>query len=192
MKKGSIFLVLGILLILASVTMLLFSRYQTSHADGEAARLSQTIDTLLPQRSQGFPGMYSNPQMPVLQVEEQDFIALVDFPGFGTTLPVGSSWDTGKLSSFPCRFWGSVYDNSMILGGSSQEGQFDFFDRLDPGATVIVTDMMGCEYTYTVTRIDRASSATYERLSEGGYPLVLFAGNAFSTQYLIVRCDLKS
>ena len=192
MKKGTIFLLLGIILILASLAMLVFAQYQTRQSEGEAAHVANTIDSLLPERSSGFPGMYSNSQMPVLQVEGNDFIALVDIPGFGITLPVGSSWDTGKLSSYPCRFWGSLYDNSMIIGGSGQSGQFDFFDRLSPGASIVVTDMMGCEYSYSVTRIDRTHSATYERLCEGAFPLVLFAGNRYATEYLIVRCELLS
>ena len=190
MKKGTILQVLGISLILVSLSLLVFSQYMIHQSSGNTMHLVETIDTLLPKRTSGFPGMYSNPQMPVLQVEENDFVALIDVPGFGTVLPVGSSWDTHKLSSYPCRFWGSIYDNSMIIGGCSLPGQFDFFEKLDPGSTIIVTDMMGIEYTYTVVRIDHATSATYERLCEGSFPLVLFAGNRYSTQYLIIRCEL--
>lgn len=192
MKKGSLFLITGILLIMGSLGVLLFNQYQIRQSAGQAANLVQIIEPKLPMHASGFPGMFSNPAMPVLEIDDQDFCALVDFPGFGTLLPVSSSWDTRNLSAYPSRFWGSIYDNSMIIGGSGQDGQFDFFDQLNPGAVVSVTDMLGFEYSYTVSRIDRAKSVTYERLCEGGHPLVLFAGNLFSTEYLIVRCDLTN
>lgn len=189
MKKGGFLLFLGFLLIAGSLSMLALSFWQSREAEGQSDQYVQAIEELLPERSSGFPGMYSNPQMPSLQVEGEDFVALMEIPAFGTTLPVGSTWDAGKTDVFPCRFWGSLYDSTMIIGGSAHPGQFDFFDRLEPGAAITVTDMMGCEYAYCVARIDRVRSASYERLSEGDFPLVLFAPNQFATEYLIVRCD---
>ena len=69
MKKGGFLLFLGFLLIAGSLSMLALSFWQSREAEGQSDQYVQAIEGLLPERSSGFPGMYSNPQMPSLQVE---------------------------------------------------------------------------------------------------------------------------
>ena len=38
---------------------------------------------------------------------------------------------------------GSVYDGTLIVGGRSADGNFDFIDQLDAGEELTFTDMTG-------------------------------------------------
>lgn len=134
---------------------------------------------------------YSVMEMPVLEIEGQDFSGIVDIPAFGLMLPIYNTWDSRKVTSFPCRFYGTVYDGSLIVGGSDQEGQFDCFEKIQNGSTVIITDMTGAEFYYTVVRIDRAKSAEADILINEDADLTLFVRDAYSLDYIIVRCALE-
>lgn len=191
-KRASFLGILGIGLILCSAAMLLFQHFRAHTAAVSAKAVVSQMEAMLPERTAGIPGIYADPAMPVLELEGEDYSGLLDVPAFGVTLPVGSSWDPGKLSRYPCRFWGSVNDNSLVIGGTDQQGQFDFCDKIDLGAIITVTDMTGAKFTYSVTQVDRARHADADWLCSEAYDLTLFARANFSLEYIAVRCSLSS
>ena len=80
------------------------------------------------------------------------------------------------------------YGNSLIIGGSSQKGQFDFCEKMDLGDKITITDMTGTEFSYEVVRIDRRKNVQTETLQEGSYDLTLFVQDRISRAYIIARC----
>lgn len=116
---------------------------------------------------------------------------MVEIPEFGVKLPLYSTWDTGKLTSFPCRFYGSAYVGSLIIGGNDQSGQFDCLQKMDLGTAVKIVDMQGAEFSYSATRIDRSKSADLDILWDAEYDLTMFARYANSKEYVIVRLQAQ-
>ena len=189
-KRFNFFQILGISLLAVSLGLLLYSRIQAGRAANSCESVIAQMESLLPERTVGVPEDFTEMGMPVLQLGKQDFCGLVEVPAFGVKLPIYNNWETGKLTFFPCRFWGTVYDGSLVLGGADQDGQFDFCDQIQNGSYVTVTDMTGSEFTYTVTRIDRSKNADAGTLLKEGFDLVLFARDSYSLEYLIVRCNM--
>lgn len=187
-KRWNLFQILGVLLILSSLGFLIFTQLQAVSSQKKTTTLCAQIEALLPQRTSGMAGSYSNPEMPILQLQGDDFIGLVEVSAFGLKLPIGSEWDTSKLTAYPCRLYGSVYNSTLILGGSDQAGQFDFFKNTDLGCVVTVTDMTGAEYTYTVFRVDRSKTADADKLMDQGSDLTLYVRDRYSMDYIILRC----
>ena len=187
-KISKILFAVGIILVLVSLITLLALQMNAKKAQTNAAELVKQIEEIIPERTNGMMDTYTVMDMPVLQIDGKDFIAIVDIPAFGVKLPVAGSWDSGKVSSFPCRFSGTVYDGSLIVGGADQKGQFDFFDRIYNETVIIVTDMTGAEYTYTVSEIIRSDSAETDVLINTDADLTLFVRDAYSLEYIIVRC----
>lgn len=188
-KKRNVFQLLGFLLILAALCLLLGRELWGMHNSKQAARVAAQIEAGLPRKTVGTPEEYSNPDMPVLQLDGRDFSGLVSVPSFGVCLPLGSEWNAPAFYAYPCRFWGSVYDHSLIIGGSSQKGQFDFLGRLDLGEKILVTDMMGAEFAYRVTGIDRRKHADMQTFGETESDLILFARDTSTLDHLLVRCE---
>lgn len=189
MKKHSPFLLLGFVMVLLSLVLLIGSGLLNRFHQNQTTQLVRQIESLLPQARTGSPQDYSSSEMPVLQLEGQEFSALIRIPSFGVTLPMGSSWDSGDISRYPCRFWGSMYDGSLVIGGKDQKGQLDFFPRLDLGERIIVTDMTGVQFHYTVSRISRSKHADSETLITPDWDLTLFVRDATSLDYILVRCS---
>lgn len=189
-KKRNIPLMLGIVLLVGAMGLVLFSQVQGDLASRRAQSLVTEIEALLPEKTKGIPEDRADRSMPVLQVEGMDFSGILEVPAFGVALPIYSQWDTGKLSSFPCRYFGNVYDGSLIVGGSDRKGQFDFCGRIDIGNAVVVTDMTGAQYIYTVHTVERSKKADADTLVAEGNSLTLFMKDAYAMEYIIVRCAM--
>ena len=183
---------LGFLLVALSAFVLLGSEWLARHHSAQAQALASEIKACLPPIVEGDPENYSNPAMPVLQLQEGDFSCLIEIISLGVSLPVESSWDSADISRFPHRFWGSVYDNSLILGGSNHKGQFDFCTKLDLGDPVLITDMTGTQFSYEVVRIDRRQQVDLDVLQEFDCDLTLFVRDGSSRNYIIVRCAMAA
>ena len=190
-KSRNIPLILGICLILAGALTLVGFQIQAKIAAREARAVYDQICALLPPRSPGITGLFSDPAMPVLELEETDFCGVLEIPAYGIRLPIGNQWRGNATRKYPCRFQGSVYDSSLVIGSSDQEGQLNFCDRIDIGETVRVTDLMGMEFTFSVIRVDRRSSADSSWLTESGTDLTIFVRDATSLEYLALRCNIS-
>ena len=185
-RSAKALILAGILLIASSLGILLSDRLLAKKAEKDASAILEQLDSMLPQRTAGVPDSYRALQMPALQIKEQDIIAILEIPAYGVRLPVCSSWEQGR--GIPRRFSGSTYDRSLIIGGTDHPEQFQCFDRIDQGETVMVTDMTGAEFTYTVAEIRRSASADSEVLLDENFDLTLFTRDAYTMDYLLVRC----
>lgn len=190
MKKVPILQILGICLIICSLALLGGSKLLAFKAQSLTASVVEEIEALLPERMEGSMEEYTNMNMPVIQIDGQDFSGLIEVPAFGVTLPIFNTWDSAKITSFPCRFYGSTYDGSLVIGGSDQSGQFDFCSKIDLGAYVCVTDMTGAEFDYRVTKISRSKTADAEVLVNDQPGLTLFVRDQYSLDYIVVRCGV--
>ena len=178
---------LGVFLIFLSLALLIGSEVSAKINCGKVEALAERLEAMLPATRQGDPVDYSDPNMPVLHLEGRDYVALLQVPAYGVSLPVASDWST-NLTAGPCRFWGSAYDSSLILGGSHRAGQLDFCGRLDIGDKITITDMAGARFTYETVKIERSPNADAEKLLAGQWDLTLFVRDSASTNYILVRC----
>ena len=182
---------LGFLLLLASLLLLIGSELLNLRTQTRTAQFTEQILSRLPPPTEGDPVNYSNSVMPVLQSHGTDFVGLIEVPAYGIRLPIGSSWNQHTIPLYPCRFWGSAYDNSLIIGGSNKIGQFHFCTNLDLGEKIIFTDMEGTQFSYAVVRIDRREHADMVSFQSADADLTLFSRDTISGDYVIVRCLLS-
>ena len=146
------------------------------------------MEELLPERTLGVPEGYLNSMMPVLELDGEDYVALLEVPAYGISLPVADRWDSDALADAPARFCGSAYDGTLVIGGLDHGEQFAFCGEIDMGARLTVTDMTGACFTYVVERVDRADHAEAAWLQNAEFDLTLFCRNAYSSEYIAVRC----
>lgn len=183
--------ILGCLLIVLSFALLLLLQVQTKQAERTNEEIVQTMEMILTDRREGTKGYNQETGMPALELHDEDFIALLEIPSYGLKLPVCNIWDKGKVVSYPCRFYGSASNGTLIIGGYDQTGQFDFFDRIPNDSVVTITDMTGTTFSYVVDRVERSTSADAEILIDDKADLTLFVRDAQVLEYIILRCTMK-
>lgn len=187
-KRFNLFQILGFVLLISGLGLLLYSQIRTGTGRHTASEVVEQIEGILPRRTQGIRDTYTDMDMPALQIGNEDFCALLEIPDYGVTLPVYNRWEPEKRAFYPCRFDGTCYDGSLIIGGADQPGQLDFCGRIQTETRVTVTDMAGEVFHYSVSRIDRSRSAEAEKLAREAADLVLFVRDSQTLDYLIVSC----
>lgn len=189
-KSGKIILTLGCLLMAGGLVLLLVAGLQNRRADRQNAAVLAALETVLPDRREGLWEPDRTTEMPALELLGRDYIALLEIPAYGLRLPVRSAWDSREAEARPCRFFGTAYNGSLVIGGYDRAGQFDFFDRIMEGTEIRVTDMTGAVFAYRVSRVDRSDSADAGVLA-GRADLTLFVRDAQLLQYILLRCEGK-
>ncbi len=190
MKKRLLFLgvILGICLILGSLCLVLITQTRMHKGSRESQAIVSRLMELLPEKTPGTPEGYLNTAMPVLDIDGTDYVAILEIPAFGIRLPVSDDWRDKDLYCAPSRFGGSVYDHSLVIGGGDYSRQFDFCDKIELETLVMVTDLTGAQFPYSVSRVDRAEQAETQWLVSSDFDLTLFCRDSYSMEYIAVRC----
>ena len=175
-SKGlSILLVtLGVLLLGAAAILFVVRQAQDKQRTADIPSLIEKIEAALPECSAGVIENRADSAMAAVEIDGIDVIGLLELPGRGIKLPVSAEWDSSEQSFRPARFMGSVYDGTLIVGGRSEDGNFDFIDQLDAGEELTFTDMTGRVFRYTVRKICHADNARAETLADSESALTLF------------------
>ncbi len=191
-KLTAFLTVTGVVLVVLSVVLFAVSEISKGKMRDYAKSTVLQLYSLMPEVRNSVPDDRNDMTMASFEIDGNDFVAVIEVPLYGAELPVYGAWETKKVSSFPCRYTGSMYDGSLIIGGSDNEGQFDFMKIISNGDTVLLTDMTGMRFSYAVTDIRRTKDVSTENLSDTDSDLVLFARNTYSLDYTVVRCTLKN
>ncbi len=197
MKKRKITLadvgmVVGIVLVVASAAMLILSQRNQKLAASQAEEITEVLYTLMPDVQTAAPDDRSNILMPAVEIEADSFCGILEFPRYEAKLPVCESWRKNKVSKFPFRYLGTLYDGSLVIGCSDNEGQLDFINQIEFDDNIYVTDMAGDQYSFAVKDIQRTKDVSANKLMELEADLLVFAKNTLSLDYTIVLCEFAS
>ena len=191
MKRSKFRIILtcvGALLILSAVGLLIFSRISIKSAQSNAKEIVSELYSLMPETEDSAPDGRYNLTMPMLEIDGENFVGIIKVPQYSKTLPIYGNWDASRVNKYPCRYMGSMYDGTLIIGGSANEGQFDFVKTISNGDSVYITDTTGTRYKYTVFDINRTKDVSTDNLTSANAQLVLFARNTYSFDYTVICC----
>ena len=179
-------LLMGVGLLLVAGFLMIFGQWEIRSAAQKTDTYVQAIRNGIPEPQSAVPEARRDNTMPVLSIEGTDFVGILELPRYGSSLPVCAQW--GRVSRYPSRFHGSIYDGTLQIGATTQAGQYDFYREISVGDTVCFTDMEGNRYTLVVTDLRYAKHADQEVLGGKDAALTVFIKNVYSFEYLIVFC----
>jgi sortase A len=189
-KLQKICILAGICLLVVAIGVLVFWQWQIHDSAEKAAYYVATLRTLMPQPQGAVPEERRDNTMSTLSIDGIDFVGLLEIPRYGSALPVCADW--GAPSKYPCQFYGSIYERTMQIGGTSQKGQYDFYREISVGDAIYFTDMEGNRYAYSVTDVRYEKSADQAALQRKDASLTLFIKNIYALDYIIIFCDVLS
>lgn len=187
---GVICMVLGGALLLGAAGLLSENRREESRAGEESAqvmvRLRQEMEqAALPEETRTEPEQSpeaeetplpdpAGREMPTLEIDGQAYIGYLELPTLGLSLPVMSEWSYPKLRIAPCRYWGSAYDDSLVILAHNYDRHFGRLQELAIGDPVQFIDADGVIYQYTVEKQEILEKPDVEKMVDSGYDLTLF------------------
>ena len=165
-------------------------KISTKTVEYDAARALTKAQELMPDRVDLYPEERSKDYMPAMEIEGLNIAGIIDLPDQGYKAVFRSTWDADHARALPCRYTGSVYNRTLVIGAYGGAGQFDFAHRLEAGQTLYVTDMEGGRYRYAIERIEHAKRISEKKLTSGDWDLTVFVKQT-SGEYLLIRCGVK-
>ena len=190
-KKQLILIVLGVFLIVASIVTVISIPILQNRREKEAKETVSLLKELIPQIHRGAYDDRINIDMPAMEINGNNYSGIIELPKHSVSLPVGAEWNTDAIPHYPHRYSGSVYNGSLVIGGSGNKGQFDFMKTISIGDAVFFTDMTGASYSFTVFDIKVKNNISTDDFSEN-YGIVLFAKDSLKDEFTIVYCEKSS
>ena len=183
-KVTYVLIVTGVLLIVAAIALIILQGIRQRDAVESSSQIVSKMYELMPEIKIGSSDDRVNMSMPVLEIDGEDFAGIIEIPLYNAELPISA--DGGSDQSY--RVVGSLYDGSLVIGGASHAGQFDFMKSITETDEVFITDVMGYRFAFEVSEIIVSDEISPEGLADDTADLVLFAKDAYSSKYTIVKC----
>ncbi len=190
-RLTNLILILGVAMVLISSAMLVFSEISEKINADEADRVINSLLELMPEIHSAAPDDRVNVQMPAVEISGESYIGVLELIKYDCKLPVRAKWNKQNIAKSPSVYTGSIYDRTLVIGGSDGEGQFDFMKLITNGDVLLLTDMTGARFSYEVTDVRKTKDVSAENLTDAASDLTIFAKNTYSLDYTVVRLKLK-
>ena len=193
-KAGNVCMLLGTALVLAALSLFLWNQREAAEA-GRAAEavLPRLVENMEAARTKPatpdatLPDPY-DPEMTVVEIDGYGYVGVLTIPALELELPVMSEWDAARLKIAPCRQFGSVETNDLVIAGHNYKTHFGYLDQLQVGDAVNFTDVNGKVTVYHVELTSILQSDDVDAVQNSGYPLVLYSCTYSGKTRLTVFC----
>ena len=194
MKKGNLLILIGIFLILAAMGLASYNLMDENNANEQSSEvLTQLAPEIVDVAEEETPDyqVFPDMEMPVKEIDGNDYIGVLKFSTFDMEMPVMSDWSYPKLKISPCRYSGSAYKNDMVICAHNYDCHFGVLKSMISGEVITFTDMDGNEFLYEVAEIEVLDPFATEEMTSGDWDLTLFTCTYGGQERVTVRCTLK-
>lgn len=124
----------------------------------------------------------------VEEIDGYEYIGYISVPSLQLELPVMAQWDYTRLKIAPCRYYGSVGEDDLVIAAHNYPSHFGMLSTLKKDDEVFFTDMEGITHRYEVDAVDVLAPEALEEMTGAGYDLTLFTCTYGGTNRVTVRC----
>ncbi len=185
LKSSTFLLMAGIILILATACFFTADFIADKRASADLLNTGIMIEQLLPERSAGFAEERLDYTMPAMEIDGTDYVLLINAAGYGSAIPVKAEWNEKNIKRNVCRYTGSTWNGTLVIGGGLIENGLGFMKSVDIGDSITVTDMTGCVFSYRVETVKHPEKISGDMLVKSDADLILFA--KAKTGYIVVK-----
>lgn len=196
-KTGSLLVFLGILCMMAAVSLAVWNHCESREAGEASDRVMERIHILDATQNisqeetiQILPDPYTE-EMTEQEIDGIKYVGYLSVPSLELELPIASEWSYDALKLSPCRYSGSSKTDDLVIAAHSYKRHFGLIHTLNIGDEVILTDMDHVVTHYEVTAKEILNPTAVEDMTAGQYALTLFTCTYDSQNRVTIRCDRK-
>ena len=195
-KVGNTFIMTGIVLVLAALSLFAWNRMESRRADNAVQAILPAVvdaigDSIQEPPTEPHQMTETEPEgteMTVVEIDGYGYVGYLSIPALQLELPVMSEWDYDRLKTAPCRYSGSTKTDDFVIAAHNYTRHFGTLRTLEPGDEVFFTDMDGVVSTYEVAEVNTLSPTAVEEMTGSGYALTLFTCTYGGQSRVTVRC----
>ena len=198
-KIGNTLILLGLLLLLGAGGLTAYNIWDGIRAERASQHIIQEMDIGqdLVEALDREPD--DDPEMPVIEVEGNYYIGILEIPSLQLTLPVMDRWDYTRLKISPCVYSGSYKTDDLVICAHNYARHFSPVKRIDIGADVYLITVDCRVYHYQVTNRETLQPGAVENMIENTnntidgtvtneWDLTLFTCNTGGQTRCAIRC----
>ena len=186
---GKYLIIVGILLILVSALIVVYNSYLEFNAGVKSMDVVNVIKDSINNEVDAIKLNNNNKDMDIISVDGYDYIGTIIIPKINLELPVMSSYDNQKLNIAPCRYYGSIYSNDLIICAHSYKTHFKYLINLSQGDEIIFTDVNGINYVYEVLEIEILNPNDVNEMIDNDFDLTLYTCTNDGLNRVTIRCN---
>lgn len=112
--------------------------------------------------------------MRTVKIDGNDYIGYLSIPSLNRTLPILSEYNERTLQMAPCRQFGSVQNDDMVIAGHNYRTHFGGLFRLKNYDKIIFVNMDGEKTEYQVGIVDEIDPDSIDLVENSDWDLVLY------------------
>jgi len=190
-KIGKIFIFIGLFLITLSISLIINNRYDEYNAGIQSQEVLDTLKENYNEDNLKVVNTITNEikDMKTTNIDGYDYIGWITIPTLNLELPIMSEHDYTRLNIAPCRYYGSIYTNDLIICAHSYETHFKNIDKLNQNDLIIITDINGNIYKYEVLEIEILNPKEVSKMIDNDFDLTLYTCTNDGLNRITVRCN---
>lgn len=191
MSKGKILVIIGVFLILISLTMTVYNKYEDLKAGKDANETLNIIKNEITSQKHVVDTLPTDEvrEMKTININGDEFIGTITIPSINLELPVLSKFSNSNLKKAPCRYYGNLFTNDLIICAHAYETFFANLNKLKQNDLIIFTDVDGNIYTYEVLEVEVLKETDVDKMVNNEFDLTLYTCTYDNTGRVTVRCN---
>lgn len=189
-KIGIMLMISGLALLIIAASLLFYNNFESKRAEEKADILVDSLQEEI-ERNQLTEAEETDPfdtQMKTVEIDGYAYIGYIHIPALNLELPVMDEWDYARLKISPCRYYGSVKTDNLVIAAHNYTSHFKYLGKLKPSDKVMFSDMEGNNHLYSVTAVETVQPTEVERVKDTGDDLILYTCIYSGQSRVVVRC----
>lgn len=186
-KFSKYLIILGILCVLLSITLYIKNKYQELDTGKKSKEILDIIETKINVSDK--EEIKTNTEDLVLNISGYDYIGVISIPSLNIKLPIMRETDYDRLAISPCKYYGNITTNDLVLCAHDYVNQFGKISNLKEDDIVIITDVLGNNYVYKVVLTEELNPTDITNMIDSPFDLTLYTCSYGALKRITVRCN---
>lgn len=187
-RKGRRLIIAGVVLIVSAAALCGYNLGDDARAGRSSASVIDVLRNTAAENLEDYK-LFPDMEMPEEEINGVSYIGRLQMPTLDLELPVVSDLSKKALRIAPCRYAGSAYNDTLVVGAHNYRTHFGKIRRLQQGDQVVFTDVKGNAFLYGVTELEVLQPDEVEKMTKNDADLTLFTCTLGGASRVTVRCD---
>ena len=195
-KLGIVLIGLGTALIISALLLLLYNQNEDKQAGEmvnqvlpqiQAAIVEQSFDEIVAE-SDSLVTDTESVTTKIAMVNGYNYIGILNLPTLSIELPVLNECDELLLKVAPCRDYGDVATDDLVIAAHNYKNHFGRISQLQSGDEVTFTEIDGTVHSYKVSQSMMISPNDVELVTNSSFELVLYTCDYTNQNRIAIYC----
>ena len=127
--------------------------------------------------------------MKTVTINGEDYIGTITIPSINLELPVISEYSYNRLKKAPCRYYGNIYSNDLIICAHAYKTHFRALNKVKQNDLIIFTTIDGKNHIYEVLEIEVLNPTDVDKMINNEFDLTLYTCTSDNNGRITIRCN---